>query len=207
MRGTIYKLLSLAVLLVLLGTVSCTSNDLDSSGSADVILQVVAFDAPFVTAQRQTTTSGTCSLSGTLCQSNAECGVNEVCVRSDVCILEVEDWMVTFMAAPKNDLAIPPFNDIVMTDVTITYTWVNPAIVTPAFVVGLGNIAIPAQGSNSVMFPPISSDAVNNNPLIEGATGRPAHGLPRRDGRGHDHHPGSLATTGGRDLHLISKLT
>ena len=29
--------------------------------------------------------------------------------------------MVTFMAAPKNDLAIPPFNDIVMTDVTITY--------------------------------------------------------------------------------------
>jgi len=170
MRGTIYKLLSLAVLLVLLGTVSCTSNDLDSSGSADVILEVVAFDAPFVTAQRQTTTTGTCSLSGTLCQSNAECGVNEVCVRSDVCILEVEDWMVTFMAAPKNDLAIPPFNDVVMTDVIITYEWVNPAIVTPQFVVGLGNVSIPAQGSNSVSFPPISSDAVNNNPAIEGAT-------------------------------------
>jgi hypothetical protein len=170
MRGTIYKLLSLAVLLVLLGTVSCTSNDLDGSGTADVILQVVAFDAPFVTAQRQTTTTGTCSIGGTLCQANSDCGLNETCVRSDVCILEVEDWMVTFAAAPKNDLAIPPFNDIVMTDVTITYTWVDPSIVTPPLVVGLGNVTIPAQGSNSVSFPPISSDAINNNPAIEGAT-------------------------------------
>jgi hypothetical protein len=170
MRRTIYKLLSLVVLLVLLGTVSCTSNDLDASGSADVILQVLSFDAPFVSAQRQTSTSGSCSLGGTLCQSNDDCGVNETCVRTDVCILEVEDWTVTFQAAPKNDLAIPPFNDIIMTDVTLTYQWVNPAIVTPPFVVGLGNVTIPAQGSNSVLFPPISSDAVNNNPLIEGAT-------------------------------------
>jgi len=170
MRGTIFKALSVAVLLVLLGTVSCTSNDLDGSGTADVILQITAFDAPFVTAQRQTTTTGTCSGSGTLCQSNTDCGLTEVCVRSDVCILEVEDWTVTFVAAPKNDLAIPPFNDVVMTDVTISYEWVNPAIVTPPFVVGLGNITIPAQGSNTVFFPPISSDAINNNPAIEGAT-------------------------------------
>jgi hypothetical protein len=170
MRGTIYKLLSMVVLLVLLGTVSCTSNDLDANGSADVILQVLAFDAPFVTAQRQTSTSGTCSLGGTLCQSNQDCGVNEVCARVDVCILTVEDWTVTFQAAPKNDLAIPPFNDIVMTDVTINYTWVDPSIVTPPLVVGLGNITIPAQGSNSVLFPPISSDAINNNAAIEGAT-------------------------------------
>lgn len=170
MRGTTYKLLSLAVLLVLLGTVSCTSNDLDSSGSADVILQIIAFDAPFVTAQRQTATSGTCSGTGTLCQSNEDCGIADVCVRTDVCILEVEDWTVTLQAAPKNDLAIPPFNDVIMTDVTISYTWVNPLIVTPDFVVGLGNITIPAQGSNSIFFPPISSDAVNNNPLIEGST-------------------------------------
>ena len=34
----------------------------------------------------------------------------------------------------------------------------------------LGNVTIPAQGSNSVTFPPISSDAINNNPAIEGAT-------------------------------------
>ena len=170
MRGTIYKLLSMVVLLVLLGTVSCTSNDLDSSGSADVILQVLSFDAPFVTAQRQTSTSGTCSVGGTLCQANSDCAVNETCVRTDVCILEVEDWTVTFQAAPKNDLAIPPFNDIIMTDVTISYAWVDPSIVTPPFVVGLGNVTIPAQGSNSVIFPPISSDAINNNPAIEGAT-------------------------------------
>ena len=170
MRRTIYKLLSLAVLLVLLGTVSCTSNDLDSSGSADVILQVIAFDAPFVTAQRQTATSGTCSGTGTLCQSNAECGLNDVCVRADVCILEVEDWTVTFQAAPKNDLAIPPFNDVIMTDVSISYTWVDPSIITPDFVVGLGNITIPAQGTNSIIFPPISSDAINNNAAIEGST-------------------------------------
>jgi hypothetical protein len=170
MRGTIYKLLSLVVLLVLLGTVSCTSNDLDSSGSADVILQILSFDAANVTAQRQTATSGTCSGTGTLCQSNEDCGIADVCVRTDVCILEVEDWTVTFVAAPKNDLAIPPFNDIIMTDVTISYTWVNPAIVTPQFVVGLGNVTIPAQGSNSVVFPPISSDAINNNAAIEGST-------------------------------------
>jgi len=170
MRGTIYKLFSLAVLLVLLGTVSCTSNDLDSSGSADVILQVIAFDTPFVTAQRQTATSGTCSGTGTLCQSNAECGLNDVCVRADVCILEVEDWNITLLAAPKNELAIPPFNDVIMHDVTISYTWVDPSIVTPDFVVGLGNVTIPAQGSNSILFPPISSDAINNNAAIEGAT-------------------------------------
>jgi hypothetical protein len=170
MRGLTFRLLSLAVLLVLLGTVSCTSNDLDASGSADVVMQIIAFDAPFVTAQRQTTTTGTCSIGGTLCQSNNDCGLNETCVRSDVCILEVEDWTVTIQAAPKNDLAIPPFNDIVMTDVTISYTWVDPTIVTPPFVVGLGNVTIPAQGSNSVVFPPISSDAINNNPNIEGAT-------------------------------------
>ena len=170
MRRTIHKLLSLAVLLVLLGTVSCTSNDLDASGSADVILQVLAFDAPSVTAQRQTATSGTCSGTGTLCQSNEDCGIADVCVRTDVCILEVEDWTVTLGAAPKNDLAIPPFNDVVMTDVTITYNWVDPSIVTPPFVVGLGNITIPAQGTNTIVFPPISSDAINNNAAIEGAT-------------------------------------
>jgi hypothetical protein len=170
MRGTTYKLLSLAVLLVLLGTVSCTSNDLDASGSADVVLQVLAFDAPFVTAQRQTATSGTCTGSGTLCQSNEDCALTEVCVRADVCILQVEDWNVTFQAAPKNELAIPPFNDVIMQDVTISYTWVDPSIVTPPFTVGLGNVTIPAQGSNSVVFPPISSDAINNNPAIEGAT-------------------------------------
>jgi len=170
MRGTNHKILVGLALMVLLASASCTSNNLDDADSADVILEITALDAPSVTAQLQSATSGTCSGSGTLCTSNQDCGLNEVCVRTDTCILEVEDWSATFLAAPKNPLATEPFNDIVMLDVTITYEWVNPAITTSPLVVGLGNIVIPAQGSNSVMFPPISSDAVNNNPAIEGST-------------------------------------
>jgi hypothetical protein len=170
MRGTNNKVVVGLALMVLLASASCTSNNLDDPDSADVIMEITTLDAPSVTAQLQSATSGTCSGSGTLCTSNQDCGLNEVCVRTDTCILEVEDWTATVQAAPKNPLATEPFNDIVMIDVTISYVWVNPAITTPPFVVGLGNVVVPAQGSNSIMFPPISSDAINNNAAIEGST-------------------------------------
>lgn len=170
MRGLMDRLLAVGLLAVLLGTASCASTDLDDDDAADVVMQILTMNSPAVTAQRQSTTSGTCSGVGTLCQSNSDCPINEVCVRTDLCTLEVTDWSVTIQAAPKNSLAGTPFNDIVMIDVTITYSWVNPGIVTPQFVVGLGNVTIPAAGTNQISFPPISSDAINTNPLIEGAT-------------------------------------
>ena len=170
MRGSIDRLLAVALLGVLLGTASCASNDLDDDDAADVIMQIMTMNSPAVTAQRQSTTSGTCSGVGTLCQANTDCPVNEVCVRTDLCVLEVTDWSATIQAAAKNTLATKPFNDIVMLDVTVTYSWVNPAIVTPPLVVGLGNVTIPTGQTGAVTFPPISSDAINNNPLIEGAT-------------------------------------
>jgi len=153
----------LTVLLLALVLPGCTSNDLDDADSADVLMLITSMESPSVRAQRQSTTSGTCSISGVLCQSNADCGLTEVCVRADVCILEVEDWTVNISAATKNALAAPPFNDIVMVSVDISYDWVNDSLdgLVPPQNIGLGNIAIPTGGQGSVTFPPIPSDPLN----------------------------------------------
>ena len=102
-----------------------------------------------------------CSLTGVLCQSNFDCAVNESCVFPDFCVFQIQEWIVTIEAVAQ---------EIVMTDVTITYDWVNPAILIPPFTAGLGSVSIPANGTNQVRFLPIASDAVNSNPAIEGAT-------------------------------------
>lgn len=160
MRGSKTKWLVLAVALALAAGWSCTSNDLDSAGSADVILEVQSVDAPPVTAQRSTSTQGQCSISGTLCSSNGDCPVTESCQRQDVCQLEVTEWGITFRNQPKNHLGIGVYNDIVLLSVDISYTWLNPLITTQDSTVGLGNTIVPAEQSATVQFFPISSDAI-----------------------------------------------
>jgi len=170
MRGSMNKLLlAIALLAMLVGAASCADGDLDDDDAGDVVMSISALTAPPVTAETQST-DGTCSLSGSPCQSSAECSQNEVCDRGQACTLEVTNWSATILAQPKNSIALPPFNDIVLQDVTITYQWVNPGIITPPFVAGLGNVTVPTGGTNTVQFPPISSDAINNNPAIEGST-------------------------------------
>ncbi len=130
-------------------------------GAPTPTIRILQLATPPVGAERQTGTAGVCSLSGTLCQTNADCAVNEVCVFADYCVFQIEEWTATIEAVSQ---------EIVMTDVTITYDWVNPAIVTPPFTAGLGSVSIPANGTNQVRFLPIASDVVNNIPAIEGAT-------------------------------------
>jgi len=170
MRGLKMKWLVLATVVALAAGGSCTNNDLDNAGSADVILEVVSVDSPPVTAQRSTSTNGQCSLSATLCSSNADCPITETCLRQDVCMLEVEEWSATFRNQPKNTLGIGTYNDVVLISVDISYAWVDGLIFTAPTTVGLGNIVVPAEGSASVDFFPISTDALGSNAAIEGAT-------------------------------------
>lgn len=120
---------------VLLAAAACTGNAVDDGSSADVVIEVATMENPPVTAQA------------------VEGG----------CTLEVVDWTATIDANPKNSLAggeSIPFNDVVMDSVTIEYyAFDDNDRATPLFgprIVGLGNIAIPAGGSNSVSFAPIS---------------------------------------------------
>jgi hypothetical protein len=145
---------------VLLVSASCTNDGLDDGSGPDVILEIMSFDNPPVTAQLSQSTQGTCSVSGTACESNADCADTEVCVRTQACELRVEDWTANIMAAPKNPSAIPPFNDIVMTHVDISYDWENPAITMNPNTFGLGDVAIPAQGMGMVTFMPVSLTAL-----------------------------------------------
>ncbi len=120
---------------VLLVTASCTNDALDDGTGADVVLEVVSLENPPITAQQA--------------QGEGEVG----------CTLQVEDWTATIEAAPKNSLAgTPPFNDIILHNVTITYNWIDAGITTPTRTVGLGDTRIPAGGVSSVTFAPISFD-------------------------------------------------
>lgn len=125
-------------------------------------IRILQLATPPVTGQRQPATSGTCVATGTLCQSNADCAVNDVCVRPPGhCAFQIQQWKATIEAVSE---------EIVMTDVTITYDWVNPIFVSPLFTAGLGSVSIPAHGTNQVRFLPIASDVLYNYPGIEGAT-------------------------------------
>jgi hypothetical protein len=149
----------LAILAVLAISLSCASNNIDDPDSADVILEVEQLENPPVETQCSLSPDGQCSVSGTVCQDNSDCASGvEVCVRNQICQLTVTDWTARIGAQPKNTLAIPPFNDLILQNVAIHYEWLDAAVVTPDRVVGLGNTVIPAQSSSQVSFSPISLD-------------------------------------------------
>ena len=151
MRGIKTILMIPAVALLLL-VGACTSNGLDDSDSADVILEILDFNTPPVTASPNT--SGFCSVTTTTaCTVDADCG-QEFCNIGGY-TLTVVDWTVSFSNVPKNSLAASPGNDIAMIDVLITYGFPgggNPAPRT----FGLGGQVIPTGGSGTVTFPPLA---------------------------------------------------
>jgi len=117
---------------VLLVTASCTNDALDNGSGPDVILEVVSLENPPVTAQQAQ--------------------------QGGLCTLLVEDWTASVQAAPKNPLAIPPFNDLVLHTVTVMYEWIDPGLSTPTRVIGLGDTTVPAGGIAAVTFAPIAFD-------------------------------------------------
>jgi hypothetical protein len=159
MRESRFQWLAVGLLAVLAFGLSCTSNDLDDADAADVILEVVTLDNPPVEVRCSLSTDGQCSVGGAFCTSNADCQAGvEVCIFNQVCQLEVTDWDATIAAQPKNTLAIPPYNDLILQNVTIAYAWLDPALTTPVRTVGLGNTVVPAQGTSQVSFAPIALD-------------------------------------------------
>lgn len=152
MRG-IKTILMIPAVAVLLLVGACTSNGLDDSDSADVILEILGFNTPPVTASPNT--SGFCSVTTTTaCAVDADCGAVEFC-NIGGCTLTVVDWTVSFSNVPKNSLAASPGNDIAMIDVLITYGFPgggNPAPRT----FGLGGQVIQTGGTASITFPPLA---------------------------------------------------
>jgi hypothetical protein len=164
MRG-IKTILMLPVATVLLLAAACSGNGYDDGGGADVVLEVINWTTPPVTAA--TNTAGFCSLTTAIaCTGSADCPSTEVC-NIGGCTLTVVDWAVGLANMPKNALAAGPANDIAMIDVTISYNFPfgNPL----ARTFGLGGQAIPMGGSGTLTFPPIALQDLD--PLMVSSTG------------------------------------
>ena len=152
----------LAILAVLALSLSCASSNIDDTDSADVLMEVVTLDNPPVETQCNLATDGQCSVSGNLCTNNTDCGgINEVCILATICQLKITDWQATISSRPKNTLAVPPFNDLILQNVSINYAWVDGVSFTPDRVVGLGNVIVTANSTNNVTFAPIALDDLN----------------------------------------------
>lgn len=135
--------LALSVAVMLLAVTGCTNDNLDDGGSADVVLEIETLENPPVTATLDSTTG--------------------------FCTFTVSDWRFGARNLPKNELAGESgFNDISMTQVTITYDWINPALSTPTRVIGLGGIIVPVNGTASLELQPISFDDLAG--VIPGST-------------------------------------
>jgi len=164
MRG-IKTILMIPAAAVLLLAGACTGNALDNGNSADVVLEIISFTTPPVTAAINT--NGFCSTTTTIgCTIDADCPGLEVCTIGG-CTLTVVDWTVSLSNVPKNSLAAGPANDIAMIDVSITYGFPlgNPA----PRVFGLGGQVITTGGTGSIAFQPIALQDLNA--ALESSTG------------------------------------
>jgi hypothetical protein len=155
------------------GAGSCTNDSLDDGGSADVVLEVLSLENPAVTGEAAQ--SGFCSLDGSVaCTTTADCAgaIPPAGLCEAECVgFVVQEWSATLGNAPKNVLAggdSTPFNDVTLESVTITYSWLDPAVSTPTRTVGLGNVTIPTDGTSSVTFAPIAFDDLSLS--LEGHT-------------------------------------
>jgi len=71
---------------------------------------------------------------------------------SGACLFTVTNATATFDNKPKNALAIEsPFNDIVLQDVVVTYTWENSPVGVASSTFGVGG-TVPANGSTPAQF-------------------------------------------------------
>ena len=157
---------TLAAILILLAA-SCAGNGLSDGSSADVVLQIEQMQTSPVSATPETGT-GTCSISGSGCTINADCPlVGEQCQGASGCKLTATEWNVSFRNEPKNTSAESPFNDIVMQQVEVTYTWAVAGPTVTAGIIGLGGVTIPVSETAESRFFPITSSALLD-PAVEG---------------------------------------
>ena len=120
MRG-IKTILMIPVAAVLLLAGACTGNSYDNNGGPQVVLEIISFTTPPVTAAVSTT--GFCSTSTAIgCTVDTDCPSLEACIIGG-CTLTVVDWSVAFANVPKNSLSAGPANDIMMNAVDIFYTF------------------------------------------------------------------------------------
>ena len=153
--------LILAVLLVASG---CTNNGIDDGGGPNVLLEILNMTTPPIQGETET---GTCEnnnpdlpASGNPCLSALDCPEGEYCelpIGGTGC--QSTQWSITLLNVPKTPLATTsPYNDIIITEFLLTYTWSNgfPSSTTS---VPLG-ITIPADSSGTIQFTPISSDVL-----------------------------------------------
>ncbi len=144
--------------IAVLAAPGCSDSDIDEGDSANVLLQILEIDNPPVQGSVQV---GSCSVTSAPCLDSADCDPND---PTDICVIGpttaecvITEWSATLQNKPKTDLAIEtPFNDIVLQDVTISYTWEN-GFVMDAVTVPLG-ITIPANTSKVVTFFPLTAD-------------------------------------------------
>jgi hypothetical protein len=164
MRG-IKTILMIPVAAVLLLAGACTGNSYDNSGGPHVVLEIISFTNPPVTAAVSAT--GFCSTTTSLgCTVNTDCPSLETCIIGG-CTLTVVDWSVAFANVPKNSLSAGPANDIMMNAVDIIYTFPAGSPLPRTF--GLGGQVIPTGGTGSINFLPIGLPI---NAALENSTGR-----------------------------------
>ncbi len=146
----------LCAVAVMLAVPACTENDIDE-GDQDVVLLLTSFDAPAVTGDPEI---GFCQDSPTIpCLNSNNCAFDDVCILTGIggeCTISA--WTFTLENKPLSEGASEsPFNDVVLNSLTIAYDF--PPLGSIEFIrtIGLAGVVIPAAGSGSISFPPISS--------------------------------------------------
>lgn len=137
---------------------ACTDSNLDNGDSANVVLQMLDLQDPVVKGQTQI---GTCTVSGAQCLDSSQCDALD---PTDVCFIDptaatciITEWSATLANAPKSALATEsPFSDIALTDVTVSYEWLNGFVMDP-FTVALSG-SIEPSATRIVKFFPMSSE-------------------------------------------------
>lgn len=130
--------IAFAVALLLLGTLPGCNSNLDDPTSAPVVLEVQNVTIPPVTASFDAITN-TCKVTLT----NATATVKNV---------------------PKNQFAATsPFNDIIMSGVTVTYVWDDGQGATGPVFYGITGV-IPANATGSIQFSVVSFGDLNSGP-------------------------------------------
>ena len=134
-------IIPLAVVGLIAGLVGCTNDTLDDGDSPDNVLEVESFAGPQATAALQGGGGG----------------------GTSACLLRAVDWTMTLRNVPKSVLAggdSIPFNTIVLDGISVTYQWAGSAPGPASGFIGLAGVAIEPEGTASIAFLPIGSDAL-----------------------------------------------
>jgi hypothetical protein len=119
------------LLAVALSAAFCTGNALDDGDAPDVYLLVEEVKNDSVSASLDQATG--------------------------LCTFTVNEWEVSLRNQPVNTFGGgEPFQSIIMLSAELVYDWVDTGLTTPDRIsVGLGDVAIPAEGTSKVTFFPV----------------------------------------------------